>query len=229
MAFIFRFPWRRLGRIGDFTEAEATEVIDRLSAAGDSNGIHNRCGLLLYFALFRDIAPSLPRIGTAMFKKRLHEELRNGKFRTSLVWQMSGGADGDPYPYNMIQPYLDSFISGEYCDAGFLHLRRICAAYVKEHGEQICPLIVRALARAAEYISAEPDRREWHAYDLDEFLDLLVAHCQERCVLEGVDLLASYKSRIPQLSGRKLAAILGKYESSHAKEIQERHRAALGA
>src|SRR5271165_1464357 len=147
MAFIFRFPWRRLGRIGDFTEAEATEVIDRLSAAGDSNGIHNRCGLLLYFALFRDIAPSLPRIGTAMFKKRLHEELRNGKFRTSLVWQMSGGADGDPYPYNMIQPYLDSFISGEYCDAGFLHLRRICAAYVKEHGEQICPLIVRALAR----------------------------------------------------------------------------------
>ena len=140
-----------LGRIRDFTEAQAIEVIDRLSAAGDLNGVHNRCGLLLYFALFREAAPDLPRFDTARFKDRLLQELRNGepRFRTSLIWLMSGGADSEPYPYDMIRPYLTSFISGEYGEAGFLHLRRICKAHVKEHSDEVCPIIAEALARVA--------------------------------------------------------------------------------
>jgi hypothetical protein len=68
-----------LGRIVDFTEAEAIEVIDRLSVAGDLNGVHNRCGLLLYFALFRETTPDLPRFDAGKFKDRLHQELKNGE------------------------------------------------------------------------------------------------------------------------------------------------------
>src|SRR5262249_6808473 len=71
-----------LGRIVDLTSAEAAEVIERLSAAGDVNGVHNRCGLLLYFALFRETTlADLPYFETARFKDRLHEELRNGERR----------------------------------------------------------------------------------------------------------------------------------------------------
>jgi hypothetical protein len=219
-----------LGRIGDFTEAEATEVIERLSAAGDLNGIHNRCGLLLYFALFRKIDPNSPHFDTAKFKERLHLELKNGepRSRVSLIWQMSGGADNEPYPYDTIRPYLASFISGEYSDAGFLHLRRICEVYVNDHSEEMCPMIVTALARIAEYIAEEPDQRGWNVYDLDEFLNLLTARCNEQCVLDGVDLLAGYKSRIPQISGRKLLAIIDKYESARAIELKERHSIILG-
>jgi hypothetical protein len=217
------------GRIVDITEVQAHEVIDRLSAAGDLNGVHNRCGLLLYFALFRDAALDLPRFDTAKFKDRLHRELRNGepKLRVSLIWQMSGAADNEPYSFDIIQPYLTSFVSGEYGDAAFLHLRRICEAHVKEHSDEICPIIGGALAKVAEYIAAEPISRGWNIYDLNDFFDLLTAHCREDCVLDGVDLLARYKSAIPQISGRNLAAILGKYESVRAQELRERHRAVL--
>jgi len=79
----------------------------------------------------------------------------------------------------------------------------------------------------AEYIAEEPRSRGWSIYDLDEYCDLLVAHCDDKCILDGVDLLASYKPRIPQISGRKLAAILRKYESARAQELRERHRGAL--
>jgi hypothetical protein len=153
-----------LGRIGDFTEAEAADVIDRLSVAGDLNGIHNRCGLLLYFALFRGSGLNLPHFDTSKFQERLHQELKNGdsQLRVSLIWQMSGGADGAPYPCHTICPYLTSFLSGEYSDAGFLHLRRICEAYIQDHGDEICPIVVGALSKVAEYIAAEPDQRGWN-------------------------------------------------------------------
>jgi hypothetical protein len=218
-----------LGRIADLTEAQAIETIDRLSAAGDLNGVHNRCGLLIYFALFRETATDLPRFDTAKFKDRLHQELRNGepRFRDSLIWQMSGGADNEPYPFNTIRPYLTSFISGEYGDAAFLHLRRICEAHVKEHRDEICPIIVRALVKVSEYIAAEPKSRSWNAYDLDQFFDLLVENCDAKCILDGVELMAIYKRRIPQISGRKLAAILEKDDSVRAQELRERHRDAL--
>jgi len=51
-------------------------------------------------------------------------------------WLPPRGADSKPYFYDVIRPYLTSFISGEYSDAGFLHLRRICEAHVKEHSEE---------------------------------------------------------------------------------------------
>jgi hypothetical protein len=126
---------------------------------------------------------------------------------------MSGGADGEPFPYNKIQPYLRSFITGEYNDAGFLHLRRICEAYVKEQSDEICLIIFGGLSKVAEYIAEEPISRGWNIYDLNDFFDLLTAHCGEDCVLDGVDLLAGYKRGIQQISGRNLAAILGRYES----------------
>ena len=171
----------------------------------------------------------MPRFDTARFKDRLLQELRNGepRFRTSLIWLMSGGADSEPYPYDMIRPYLTSFISGEYGEAGFLHLRRICKTHVKEHSDEVCPIIAGALAKVAAYIAADPASREWNIYDLNDFFDLLMAGCGEDCVLDGVVLLASYKREIPQISGRKLAAILGKYESVRAQELRERHRALL--
>jgi hypothetical protein len=129
---------------------------------------------------------------------------------------MSGAADNEPYPFDIIQPYLSSFVSGEYEDAAFLHLRRICEPNVKAHSDEICPIIVGALRKVAEYIAGEPVSRGRNIYDLNDFVDLLTAHCGEGCVLDGVDLLASYKKKIPQISGRNLAAILGKYESIRA-------------
>jgi hypothetical protein len=184
--------------------------------------------LLLSCALFRETTlAGLPHFDTARFKDRLHQELRNGepRLRVSLIWQMAGGADSEPYPHDLIRPYLSSFIAGEYQDAAFLHLRRICEAHVKKYGEEVCPIIVRALESVAEYIAEEPRSRGWSIYDLDEYCDLLVAHCDEKCI--GVDLLASYKLRIPQISGRKLTAILRQHESARAQELRERHRGAL--
>ncbi len=216
-----------LGRIGDLTEEQATEVIDRLSKAGDLNGIHNRCCLLLYFALFREIQfPDLPPFESARFKDRLHLELQNGepKFRCSLMWQMAGGAEGQPYAYETVQPYLNSFVSGEYQDAAFLHMRRICEVHLKDHSNKLCPILLGALLRIANYIAEEPCVRGWNIYDLDELFDLLAAHGEEDHVLDGVDLMASYKSRVPQISGGKLAAVLAKYESARAQELRERHR-----
>ncbi len=102
------------GWIGDLTAEEATEVIERLSAVGGANGVHNRCGLLLYFAMFRENHfADLPRFDSETFKDRLHRELRNGepKFRVSLMWQMAGGAETKTYPYAIIRHYLTPFAS----------------------------------------------------------------------------------------------------------------------
>jgi len=145
------------------------------------------------------------------------------------MWHMAGMADGDPYPYDQIHAYLKSFVSGVYSDAGFLHLRRICQAYLNDHTEEICSMIVTALARIADYIAEAPDQRGWNIYDLDEFLNLLTARGNEQSVLDSVDSLAGYKSRIPQISGRKLLAILDKYESARAIEMKERHCMILDA
>ena len=93
--------------------------------------------------------------------------------------------------------------------------------------KKVCPIIVEGLAKVAEYIVADPASRGWNIYELNDFFDLLIVHCREDCVLNGVDLLASYKREIPQISGRNLATILGKYESVRAEELGERHRAVL--
>jgi hypothetical protein len=218
--------------IGDLTEKEATEVIQRLSAVGELDGIHNRCGLLLYFALFRENQfPDLPPFDPARFKERLHEELRNGepRFRTSLIWQMAGGAEEKTYPFEAMRPYLTSFVSGEYEDGAFLHLRRICGIHLKDHPEDLCPIILGALRKLADYIAAEPRSRGWNMYDLEDFFDVLLACGREDCVLDGVILMLSYKARIPGISGKELAAVLGRYQSARAEQLRERHRDALDA
>jgi len=218
------------GWIGDLGAEEATEVIERLSGVGETNGVHNRCGLLLYFALFRENHfADLPRFDSETFKDHLHQELRDGerRFRVSLMWQMAGGAESKTYPYEIIRPYLTSFVSGEYHDAAFLHLRRICEVHLKDYPEDLCPILLSTIGKVADYMAAEPHSRGWTIYDLDDFFDLLAAHCEEGCVLDGVDLMARYKPRIPQISGRKLVATLAKYGSARAQELRERHRDAL--
>jgi hypothetical protein len=217
--------------IRDLTEDEATEVIDRLSAVED-DGLHNRCSVLLYFSLFREgQLPDLPPFDPARFKDRLHRELMDGepRFRTSLMWQVAGGAEEKTYPYEMMRPYLPSFVSGPYDAAAFLHLRRICELNVKDNPDSLCPILLEALERAAEYIAVEPRSRAWSVDDLPEFLDLLAESCPQDCVLDGVALMLDYKSRIPGISGRALAAILGKYQSARADELRARNVDGLGA
>ena len=140
---------------------------------------------------------------------------------------MAGGAESETYPYDKIRPYLTSLISGEYHDTAFLHLRRICEVHVKDHPEDICRILLSVLGKVADFMAAEPHSRGWTIYDLNDFFDLLATHCEENCVLDGIDLMANYKRRIPQISGRQLAAILEKSESARAQDLRERHRDAL--
>ena len=128
----------------------------------------------------------------------------------------------------MIRPYLPSFVSGPYDDAAFLHLRRICGAHITDWAENLCPIVLTALERVAEYVAAEPQSRAWSVYDLQEFFDLLSESCPQDYVLDGVALMLGYKSRIPNISGRELAGILSRYESVRAEELRARYRDALG-
>ena len=111
--------------------------------------------------------------------------------------------------------------------AAFLHLRRICEIHVQKHPEEICPIIFGAIAKVAEYIAEEPRSRSWNIYDLNDFVDLLASDCEEECVLDAVDLLARYRPQVPQISGRRLAALLEKYASAHAQKLREHYRDAL--
>jgi hypothetical protein len=220
-----------LGWIADLSEDEADEVVERLAAVGD-HGVHNRCGILLYYALLReDKLPDLPRFDPARFKSRLEQDLIKGesRFRTSLMWQMAGGAEERAYPYQVIRPYLPLFVSGQYNAGAFLHLRRICAAHIVNAPEEICRVILMAIEKAAEYIAAEPRSRAWQVYDLQEFFDLLTEKCPELCVLDGVALMLTYKPRIPGISGRAIARILSKYESARAEELKTRYADELNA
>jgi hypothetical protein len=217
--------------IRDLTEVEATEVIDRLSAAED-DGVHNRCCILLYFSLSRESQlQDLPQFDPSTFKDRLHTELKNGKpqLRTSLMWQMAGGTEEKTYSFEAIQPYLPSFVSGPYEPAAFLHLRRICDVHIKNNPDGLCPIVLTALEKAAEYIAAEPRSRAWNVYDLREFLTLLAENCPEDCVLDGVALMLDYKARIVGISGRELGGILGRYQSARAEELRARYIDALRA
>jgi len=216
--------------IRDLTEEQAAEVLDRLSSVGETDGVHNRCSLLLYFSLFRERQlPDLPPFDPAQFKDRLHQELADGepRFRTSLIWQMAGGSEEKPYPYELIEPFLPSFVSGPYANAAFLHLRRICDVYIKNDSESLCPIVLAALGRLAKYIAVEPGARIWSVYDLQEFFDLLAESCPEDCVLDGVALMLDYKPMIPGISGRALAGILDRYQSARAEELRARYGDAL--
>jgi len=212
-----------LGWIGDLTEEQATVVIDTLSEVSDTDGVHSRCGILLYFSLFREQFPDLPPFNSANFKDRLRGELRTGesKFRTSLIWQMAGGAEDKPYPFEAIEPYLSSFVAGAYCDGAFFNLRRIFDVYVKEHADKLCGIMSGAVERVAEYIAADPQSRGWNVHDLREHLNLIAGNCGEDSVLDVVASMVAYKARIPGLDA-DLAWILGRHQSVRAQELRAR-------
>src|SRR4029077_16838049 len=111
--------------------------------------------------------------------------------------------------------------------AAFLHLRRICEVHVKDRPDDLCSILLSALAKVADYMAVEPKARGWTIYDLNDFFDLLAAHCGEDCVLDGVDLMANYKSRLPQISGRSLAAVLDRYTCDRAKSLRKRYHDVL--
>ncbi|HTM87481.1 MAG TPA: hypothetical protein VL155_04715, partial [Terriglobales bacterium] len=211
-----------LGWIADMTEEEAIVVIDRLTPVEDMNGVHNRCGLLLYFSFFRESQfPELPRFNSEIFKERLHRELGNGeaRFRTSLMWQMAGGAEGKTYPFEMIQPYLESFVAGHYYDNALFNLQRIFNVYASNHRDALCSIMLTALQGLAEYIAGDIRSRVWNVYDLRECFDLIANNCEEQCVLEAVALILRYRHRIPDV-GLNLAGVLDRYESARAQGLR---------
>jgi hypothetical protein len=211
-----------VGWIRDLTEKDASEVIDRLSGVTDTDAVHNRCGLLLYFAFFRENQlQDLPRFNPAKFKDRLHQELRAGesKFRTCLMGQTAGGAEDKTYSYETIEPYLSSFVAGPYCDGAFFNLRRICDAHIKSHPESLCPIMLAALERLAEYIAEEPRSRGWNVYDLQECFDLIAENCNETFVLDAVALMIRYRARIANLA-INLTPIVDRYESARAEQLR---------
>jgi hypothetical protein len=208
--------------IKDLSENEALDVIEKLSAAGDHDGVHNRCALLLYFALFREQQfADLPPFDSTKFKDHLNRDLHNGdpRFRTSLIWQMAGGAESESLSYEMVGPYLASFVSGEYKDSAFHHFGRICKAHIRDNAASLCQIILRALEKCVEYIASEPVSRQWNVYDLEEYLDLLEENCAEDCVIDGVTCLLRKRLQIPSFPFGKLAAILGRYKSNRAHEL----------
>ncbi len=82
--------------IKDLSAEEVLEVLQRLEPCDGRNGVHNRCFVLLQAALFRgNEFGDLPAFDRDPFVSELHQELRDGpsRFRTSLMWQMAGGAD----------------------------------------------------------------------------------------------------------------------------------------
>lgn len=214
--------------MGDFNEKEATEVIDRLSSVGDTDGVHNRCGLLLYFSLFREGQFSdLPRFDPSYFQAQLHRELADGepRFRTSLMWQMAGGAEDKTFDYDLIRPYLRSFVSGPYCDGAYSSLHRIFVAHIKEHAKDLCPVMVAALAKTAEHIAEDPASRHWKVYDLQDSFGLIAAHCGEEAVLDSVDSLLKHRTRIPGFVA-DVTGILAKHKSARAQELARNWRTA---
>lgn len=215
--------------IGDLSPADAAEVVERLSGVEELNSVHARCSLLLYFALSRESQfPDLPHFDATVFKDRLHHELKDNasKFRTSLMWQMAGGAEDETSPYGLILPYLKSFLAGGY-GAGFLHLRRICEFHIEAHSIDICPMVAEAFEKVIEYISAEPDSKRWKMYEAWEFFDLLVGNCNENAVLNAVALLLDQHANLPDVSGRHLGNIMARYDSPRARDLVQQHREVL--
>lgn len=212
--------------IRDLSENEADDVLRKLSPVSGLYGIHNRCALLLYFALFRDKHfPELPRFNSAEFRDRLHQELRksDSKFRVSLMWIMSGGGDGQALPYEAIQPYLASFLSGPWDEAGFLHLRTICETHVKDKPESVCPLISECLGRIAGHVGTEPRSTAWLIYEFDEFLALLTNNCCEGRVLDAIELFLGRSPRIPAPFRARLATALAQYGSPRSIGLRSRY------
>lgn len=205
----------------DLTDGEAEEVIHRLSASDKRDAVHNRCALLLYFAFFRDHHfRNGPPFNCERFRERLHSELHddNPIFRAALMWQIAGLVESGVLDYDTTHSCLKSCVSGSYDNDSFLHLRRICEVHVKTHPEDVCPVILEAMEKIAQYIIEAPGPRAWNAYELDEYFDLLSEHCNEECVLDGVNLLLGYGLR--SFFATKLTTVLSRYESPRASELR---------
>jgi hypothetical protein len=216
-----------LFRLRDFTVDEMTEVIHRLEGVGGRIGLHNRCGLLLYAALFRENEfRDLPPFESASFKDMLRQEIRNGDndYRTSFMWQMAGGeADGEPYDYEMIEPYLLSFLAGPFCSPGLLHFRRICQTQIETYRERLCPLIFRALQVVREYMNtAAPSASNWAvSLHLEELFELLADNCGENVVLNAVESMTDLTSADWVVSTARLSSIVRRYSSDRSQAILE--------
>jgi hypothetical protein len=215
------FSW-----IKDLSSEEVFEVLQRLEPCDDRNGVHVRCFVLLYAALFRGQEfAHLPAFDSGLFVNHLHQELREGpsRFRTSLMWQMAGGADDDPMDCALIRPFLESFLSGVYCSSGYIHFQRISTTHVARHVAEVCPLILLALRRLAEHIAAEeeqqPNRWDLAPQRFAELLELLVSR-GERWTCEVVALILEFRPRMTLVNNRALHWHLSHHHSQRVDELR---------
>jgi hypothetical protein len=211
-------------RLRDFTVDEMTEVIHRLEGAGGRMGLHNRCGLLLFAALFREkLFRDLEPFESALFKEMLHQEIRDGDedYRTSLLWQMAGsGGDSEPYDYEMIEPYLRSFLTGPFCGPGLLHFRRICRTHIGTYRERLCPLIVRALQVVRDYMNTNPQSDSWDVgMHLEELFEFLSENCGENVVLDAVESIMDRSRTDWVVSTAWLSNIVRRYSSDRSQAL----------
>jgi hypothetical protein len=211
-------------RLRDFTVDEMTEVIHRLEGAGGRMGLHNRCGLLLFAALFREkLFRDLEPFESASFKEMLHQEIRDGDedYRTSLVWQMAGsGGDSKPYDYEMIEPYLRSFLAGPFCGPGLLHFRRICRTHIGTYRERLCPLIVRALRVVRDYMNTNPQSDSWDVgMHLEELFEFLSENCGENVVLDAVESILDRSRTNWVVTTAWLSNIVRRYSSDRSQAL----------
>ena len=223
------FSW-----IKDLSREEISEVLQRLEPCDDRNGVHVRCFVLLYSALFRhNEFAELPIFNPDPFVEQLHHELRGGpsRFRTSLLWQMAGGADDDPMDFAPIRPFLESFLSGAYCSSGYIHFQRICTTHVSDHATELCPLILLALRQVAEHIAAESgqpvDRWGLAPHLFSELLDILVSQ-GEGWTCDAVALILEFRPRVTLLNDRALLGHLSKHHSLRADELRAQISSGIG-
>lgn len=216
------FSW-----IKDLSSEEAFEVLQRLEPCDDRNGVHVRCFVLLYAALFRGQEfADLPAFNSGPFVNQLHQELREGRsrFRTSLMWQMAGGAEDDPMDCALIRPFLESFLSGIYCSSGYIHFQTISTTHIARHVAEVCPLILLALRRLAEHIAAEEqpaDRWDLAPHRFAELLDLLVSQ-GDGWTCEAVALILEFRPRVTLVNNRVLLWHLSHHHSRRADELRAR-------
>jgi hypothetical protein len=215
------FSW-----IKDLSSEEVSEVLRRLEPCDDRNGVHVRCFVLLYAALFRrDEFDDLPAFQPDRFIDQLHQELRGGpsRFRTSLMWQMAGGADDEPMDFALIRPFLESFLSGVYCGSGYIHFQRICTTHISDHAAEVCPLILLALRRVAEHVAAASEQPVDHwnlaPHRFSELLEILVSQ-GEGWTCDAVALILEFRPRATLLNDRALFWHLSQYHSLRADELR---------
>jgi hypothetical protein len=212
--------------IKDLSTEEVLEVLERLEPCDGRNGAHNRCFVLLYAALFRgNEFGGLPPFNQDPFVDQLHQELLDGpsRFRTSLMWQMAGGADDDPMNFALIRPFLESFLSGAYSGSGYIHFQRICATHIRGHAAELCPLILIALRSLAEHIAVEAiqpvDHWDSAPHRFPELLDILPSQ-GEGPTCDAVAMILEYRSRITLLNNATLLWHLSHHRSARADELR---------